>query len=920
MPLSRSITSRLTPLRSTLALRAGLPLLLAMGFLTFSSSDAFAATCSSNTHIGNWSNPATWTNCDADGIPDGDDTARIVGTNTVTVDSNQSAALLDFPNTSTLAFTANNPTVTVGDIDVVAGEVTGNGTVTSAGGVTTTSAISLFITNGADVILNGASTLNQGGVALQSNGGAAPSLQVNAPLTIAAGNTSPTPFGLDGGGATAPYLLISAAGSLIDQQPGPTGVGATTDNDGLVRAEAGGLTFLRGGPGTWTSTGEFEATAGDTLTLGDGGNGVNTFSLGAGASLTGPGAIQIANLVMAGAGADIDPATLEISSFYSDLVISGAGVYAPTNIILSAANGVLNSTRDASPALLDARAGTLTGNHTVTPASFTKTTAAAFAIQNGADVVLNNASTIGDGQLCLQDTGGGDPSLRLGAPLSIPSGTVFNCNQGADVPHLLLNPGGSLGMSGAGTWTINTRIGVTGGTLAVGGGQTLNLQLSDQTAGTTTVANGATLTRAGAFAQSGGTTTINAGGTSSAPSSGVTGGTLAVNGALGSPVSLSGAGTLTGTGTVTGLVANTSGTVRPGSSPGTLAISGDYTQGTAGTLAVDVDGISPETQFDVLQVSGAATLGGTLAVIQGAGFDPASTDTFQFLTSGSRTGTFDALTGGGLPSGRTYALAYPSSAPFGARLVVNNPPPPSNSAQPTISGTPVEGQTLTCNPGLWSGSPTFAFEWRREGSPIAAADSSTYTLGSEDVGRQITCRVTATNAGGSDNATSDPVTPTAKPSPEQPKPAPEPRVEPQPQPQPQPEVRCDDKTKPVTALIARNVKRRGRKLTLSGTSGDSGGLCAASGVRRVQVSLARVSGRAGVNCSFLRSLRRFQLTKPQNCRRPVLFEATGTNAWSFDFKVRLAPGKYRVQARAIDGARNKETPKKRRNIVEFTVR
>jgi hypothetical protein len=130
---------------------------------------------------------------------------------------------------------------------------------------------------------------------------------------------------------------------------------------------------------------------------------------------------------------------------------------------------------------------------------------------------------------------------------------------------------------------------------------------------------------------------------------------------------------------------------------------------------------------------------------------------------------------------------------------------------------------------------------------------------------------------------------------------------------------CADKVKPTTSLIAKGVKRKGTKLALTGRAHDRGGACP-SGVRRVQVSLAQVAGRTGVNCRFVRSRTKFQLTRRQNCRRPVLFDATGTDAWSFAFNLKLKPGKYRVQARAIDNARNKETPKKKRNIVFFTVR
>jgi hypothetical protein len=93
----------------------------------------------------------------------------------------------------------------------------------------------------------------------------------------------------------------------------------------------------------------------------------------------------------------------------------------------------------------------------------------------------------------------------------------------------------------------------------------------------------------------------------------------------------------------------------------------------------------------------------------------------------------------------------------------NHPPRPTGA--PTIAGSAVEGETLTCAPGDWSGSPTFSFEWLRDGSPIGGASAATYTLTTADVGRAISCRVTATNTGGSPKAISSAVTPAATPGP-----------------------------------------------------------------------------------------------------------------------------------------------------------
>jgi hypothetical protein len=133
-----------------------------------------------------------------------------------------------------------------------------------------------------------------------------------------------------------------------------------------------------------------------------------------------------------------------------------------------------------------------------------------------------------------------------------------------------------------------------------------------------------------------------------------------------------------------------------------------------------------------------------------------------------------------------------------------------------------------------------------------------------------------------------------------------------------PARKCKDKKKPITTLKRGGLGGIGGvKLTLDGKSRDP--KPCVSGLRKVQVSLARVRGRTGTNCRFIRRPNRYTLTDPQNCRRPVLFEATGLKKWTFTFPVDLKPGLYRVQARATDKAGNKETPKKGRNIVFFSV-
>jgi hypothetical protein len=56
--------------------------------------------------------------------------------------------------------------------------------------------------------------------------------------------------------------------------------------------------------------------------------------------------------------------------------------------------------------------------------------------------------------------------------------------------------------------------------------------------------------------------------------------------------------------------------------------------------------------------------------------------------------------------------------------------------------------------GLWLGEPPpqFTYQWLRDGTPIASATESVYTVTLADEGHQLTCLVTATNSAGSSEA------------------------------------------------------------------------------------------------------------------------------------------------------------------------
>ena len=72
---------------------------------------------------------------------------------------------------------------------------------------------------------------------------------------------------------------------------------------------------------------------------------------------------------------------------------------------------------------------------------------------------------------------------------------------------------------------------------------------------------------------------------------------------------------------------------------------------------------------------------------------------------------------------------------------------------PTIAGTPKVGSSLTCLSGTWTGNPTYAYSWNRDGIAIAGATSPSYTVQVADATDKLSCTLVATNAIGSATAT-----------------------------------------------------------------------------------------------------------------------------------------------------------------------
>ncbi len=128
---------------------------------------------------------------------------------------------------------------------------------------------------------------------------------------------------------------------------------------------------------------------------------------------------------------------------------------------------------------------------------------------------------------------------------------------------------------------------------------------------------------------------------------------------------LSGSGLIaTGSGIIPGQVENRGGTVAPGNGVGALEIEGRFASDSAGTLAIELGGLTAATQYDQLVVDGGVALAGTLAIslvnLGGGPFVPSVGNTFTIITATDGiSGSFDALVA---PNGYNWSVAYGSSS------------------------------------------------------------------------------------------------------------------------------------------------------------------------------------------------------------------------------------------------------------------
>jgi hypothetical protein len=225
---------------------------------------------------------------------------------------------------------------------------------------------------------------------------------------------------------------------------------------------------------------------------------------------------------------------------------------------------------------------------------------------------------------------------------------------------VLISQGSTFTVGGANSYTQKSGTTTDAGTLSVGSSGAVNVS------GGALVDTGTVTT--GRYTQTAGTTTVN--GTLTAASGGV---------------NVSG-GSVFGIGTITGNIDLTGGLLSAGSASkkaGELTLKGTYTQSAAGAFDVDLGGTTAGTQYDVLNISGAATLGGMLNVDLISGFKPTVGETFDIMDYTSETGTFTALNLPKLTGGDTWSISYNAT---GVVLTVDGPA----ATQAAVSASPAK--------------------------------------------------------------------------------------------------------------------------------------------------------------------------------------------------------------------------------------
>ena len=153
-------------------------------------------------------------------------------------------------------------------------------------------------------------------------------------------------------------------------------------------------------------------------------------------------------------------------------------------------------------------------------------------------------------------------------------------------------------------------------------------------------------------------------------------------------------GALRGGGRIEGTLSNVAGEISPGQGTGKLTVTGDFMQGRAGILRLELGGLVAGTESDLLEVTGTARLDGERTIATVGAFRPALGEAVEVIRYGQRRGVFARVTGLDLAEGLHLSARYEDPTQLGQpgslRLVARPTPLPAEcrraGAAPQLGG------------------------------------------------------------------------------------------------------------------------------------------------------------------------------------------------------------------------------------------
>ena len=574
------------------------------------------------------------------------------GTNTGTLEATAGSTLTVFGGTYTqtgagkFLATGVNSEVLLDATSITGGTLTGasggkfvaeNGT--TINGITINTG-TMFDVNNAQVLNLAAGTItNQGTINLTSTGNTT-EIAINGAVTLAGTgkiilSANANNFIL-GSGTLTNQNTIQGAGNIGNGQIAVINSGTISAVDSttlFIDTNSSGFTNSVG-----TKEGTLSVNAHDTLTI-EGGP-FNNFS---GTTLTG-GIYKISGtLGFAGANIVTNAASITLTGTTAEILNTTSS----TNGLANLATNASGSTFGLAGGAKFTTVGNFTNNGTLNVGAGDKFSTGT----NGASDLTNydsGTSTLtggiyilaGTGQIQFNNGGNANDIVTNAANITLSSTSTLSSFIDQTGANALANFATN---ASNGSFTLSAdRNFTTGGNLTNAG--IMNIQKSTGTGSTALIIGGT-----GVYSQTGGTTTVD-GVLNASGGINVSGGFIYGN-----------AAGITGgkQGTLVGNFGLTGGTLNPGDGLkkiGDLNITGTYTESGAGILNIDLDGTVANTKYDVLNVSGAAALGGTINIDLLTGFTPIVGDTWDVLNYASETGSFTTVNLPTAPTGDHYVF------------------------------------------------------------------------------------------------------------------------------------------------------------------------------------------------------------------------------------------------------------------------